>query len=280
MADYVLTVARDDARADLDGWVTVTNTSGTAYNNAKLQLVAGNLNRVDSGNMRDEIAMAKVAREVAAAAPAFARESFSEYHLYALNRKTTLLENETKQIALLGGTGVPVRKLFVVNGQNFYYRNRQAPGQPIKDQVQVFYRFRNNEEAGLGMPMPAGIVRVYQSDSKGGIQFAGEDRIDHTPKDEELTLRIGTAFDVICERKQIDWVKIADSVYEMAFEITLRNHKATPVTIEVNEPIAGDWRMVSESHAHTKTDAFAAQFNVPVAANGEAVLKYRVRVRW
>ena len=280
MADYVLTVARDDARADLDGWVTVTNTSGTAYTNAKLQLVAGDLNRVQSGQMRDEMAMAKVAREVAAAPPAFARENFSEYHLYALNRKTTLLENETKQISLLGGTGVPVRKLFVVNGQNFYYRNRQAPGQPIKDQVQVFYRFRNNEEAGLGMPMPAGTVRVYQADSKGGIQFAGEDRIDHTPKDEELTLRIGTAFDVICERKQVDWAKIADGVYEMAFEITLRNHKATPVTVDVNEPIAGDWRMLSASHTHTKTDAWAAQFNVPVAANGETVLKYRVRVRW
>ena len=141
--------------------------------------------------------MAKAAREVAAAPPAFNREAFSEYHLYALNRKTTLLENETKQISLLGGTGVPVKKLFVVNGQNFYYRNRQAPGSPLKDQVRVFYKFRNSEAAGLGMPMPAGTVRVYQADSKGGIQFAGEDRIDHTPKDEDLTLQIGTAFDVV-----------------------------------------------------------------------------------
>ena len=280
MADYVLTVARDDARADLDGWVTVTNTSGTSYNNAKLQLVAGDLNRVQNRQDLDERMMAKAAREVAAAPPAFSREAFSEYHLYGLNRKTTLLENETKQISLLGGTGVPVKKLFVVNGQNFYYRNRQAPGSPLKDQVRVFYKFRNSEAAGLGMPMPAGTVRVYQADSKGGIQFAGEDRIDHTPKDEDLTLQIGTAFDVVAERKQIDWAKVADGVYEMAFEITLRNHKATPIAVEVNEPIAGDWRMLTSTHQHTKTDAWAAQFNVDVAANAESVLRYRVRVRW
>jgi hypothetical protein len=281
LADYVLTVARDDARADLDGWVTVTNTSGTSYKHAKLQLVAGDLNRVVNNPRTEAMQMLKAAREMAdAAAPAFAREAFSEYHLYALNRKTTLLENETKQISLLGGTGVPVKKIFVVNGQNFYYRNRQAPGSPIKDQVQVFYKFRNDAAAGLGMPMPAGTVRVYQSDSKGGVQFAGEDRIDHTPKDEDITLKIGTAFDVVAERKQTDWSKIGDGVYEMAYEITLRNHKATPIVVDVNEPIAGDWRMLSSSHDHTKTDAWAAQFKVPVTANGETVLRYRVRVRW
>lgn len=280
MADYVLTVGRDDARADLDGWVTVTNTSGTSYRNTKLQLVAGDLNRVAQAQHADAMMMAKTAREMAAAPAAFAREAFSEYHLYALGRKTTLLENETKQISLLGGTGVPVKKVFVVNGQSFYYRNRQAPGTPIKDQVQVFYKFRNDEAAGLGMPMPAGTVRVYQADSKGGIQFAGEDRIGHTPKDEDITLKIGTAFDVICERKQTEWAKIADGVYEMAYEITLRNHKATSISVDVNEPIAGDWRMLSSSHDHAKTDAWAAQFKVPVSAGGESVLKYRVRVRW
>jgi hypothetical protein len=279
-ADYVLTVARDDAHADLDGWVTVVNTSGTSYRNAKLQLVAGELNRVGAvGGMADALAMNKAVREAAAPA-AFAREVFSEYHLYSLNRRTTLQENETKQIALLNGTGTPVRKLFVVNGQQFYYRNRQNPGSPLKDSVQVFYAFRNDEASGLGMPMPAGIVRVYQADSKGGLQFAGEDRIDHTPKDETVTLKIGTAFDVVCERKQTDFEKIADGVYEMAFEIRLRNHKATPVTVQVNEPIAGDWRMLATNYPATKTDAWAAQFSVPVAADGESVLRYRVRVRW
>ena len=137
-----------------------------------------------------------------------------------------------------------------------------------------------NIGAGLGVPLPAGTVRVYQADSKGGVQFAGEDHIDHTPKDEDVTIKIGSAFDVVCERKQVDFERIADNVYEMAFEITLRNHKAAPVTVQVNEPIAGSWRMVSASHQWTKTDAWAAQFQVPVAQDGTSVLKYRVRVSW
>jgi hypothetical protein len=279
-ADYVLTVGRDDERADLDGWVTVSNTSGTSYRNAKLQLVAGDLHRVVNGMADGQMVMAKAAREMAASPAAFAREAFSEYHLYSLGRRTTLVENETKQISLLGGTGVPVKKLFVVDGQQFYYRNRQHPGSPLKDDVAVFYKLRNDEVSGLGMPMPAGTVRVYQADTKGGLQFAGEDRIDHTPKDEDILLRIGTAFDVVCERKQTDYQKIADNVFEMAFRITLRNHKETPVSVQVNEPIAGDWRMLSSTHTATKTDAWAAQFTVPVAPNGESVLNYRVRVRW
>jgi hypothetical protein len=279
-ADYVLTVGRDDQHADLDGWVTVSNTSGTSYRNTRLQLVAGELNRVDSNALKDEVAMSKVMQRAAASPEAFAREVFSEYHLYSLNRRTTLEENETKQIALLNGTGTPVKKLFVVNGQSFYYRNRQNPGSPLKDSVQVFYKFRNDEASGLGMPMPAGVIRVYQADAKGGLQFAGEDRIDHTPKDEDVTIKIGTAFDVVAERKQTDFERIADNVYEMAFEIRLRNHKATPISVQVNEPIAGDWRMLSSSYPAKKTEAFAAQFDVPVAAGAESVLQYRVRVRW
>jgi len=279
-ADYVLTVARDDAKADLDGWVTVRNTSGAAYTNAKLQLVAGELNRVADGQALMERVVGKAMREDRQAPEAFAREAFSEYHLYALNRRTTLLESEIKQISMLSGGGVPVKKLFVVNGQQFYYRNRHHPGSPLKDAVRVFYKLRNEEAAGLGVPMPAGIVRVYQADSKGGVQFAGEDRIDHTPKDEDVTLQIGSAFDIMCERKQTDWEKIAGDTYEMAFEIRLRNHKATPVTIEVNEPIAGDWTMLSSTHQARKTDAWAAQFNVTVGTGEESVLRYRVRVRW
>ena len=151
--------------------------------------------------------------------------------------------NETKQVSMLGATGFPVRKRYVVDGQSYYYRNAQNPGAPIKDVVKVSYQFKNEQSAGLGMPMPAGVVRVYQADSKGGLQFVGEDRIDHTPKDETLNLKIGHAFDVVAERKQIDFEKIASNVYEMEYEVVLRNHKTTPVTVEVNEPIGGTWRM-------------------------------------
>ena len=175
-------------------------------------------------------------RRELSAAP-MAQEAFSEYHLYTLARKTTINNNETKQVSMLAGTGFPVQKRYVVNGNQFYYHNGARPGAPIKDSVEVFYQFKNEEKGGLGMPMPAGTVRVYQSDSNGGVQFVGEDRIAHTPKDEVLNLKIGNAFDVVCERNQVDFQKIAANVYEIEYAITLRNHKTTPITVEVNEPI-------------------------------------------
>jgi hypothetical protein len=278
-ADYVLTVAREDKAADLDGWVTLSNNSGTAFHNARLQLVAGDLNRLPQGNLqtRDEV---RAMKSMVAAAPQFQQENFSEYHLYTLGRRTSVEDKETKQISLLQGSGVPVEKLFVVNGQNFYYHNYQNPGSPQKDPVMVFYKFKNEEKAGLGMPLPAGNVRVYQKDSKGGVLFIGEDHIDHTPKDETITVHIGNAFDIIAERKQTDFKKIAGNVYEMEFEITLRNHKDSPITVQVNEPIGGSWEMLSSSYKFTKTAAFAAQFQVPVDKSGTAVLKYRVRVTY
>ena len=280
-ADYVLTVARDDKAADIDGWVTVANGSGTAFNNAKLQLVAGDLNRV-RGSIDNLEMKARRDFAVAAEAPAMAQEAFSDYHLYTLARKTTINNNETKQVSMLGATGFPVQKRYVVDGQNFYYRNAQHPGAPIKDVVQVYYQFKNEEGAGLGMPMPSGTVRVYQSDSSGGVQFVGEDHIDHTPKDEAVNLKIGNAFDVVCERKQVDFERyqLAANTYEVEYEITLRNHKAIPVTVEVNEPIGGTWRMLQSSHPWNKTSAWAAQFTVPVAADQSVVLKYRVRVTY
>jgi len=277
-ADYVLTVGRDDKAADLDGWVTLTNNSGTAFHNAKLQLVAGDLNRVPAAT--NAVRMETLAKSQLAAAPQFQQENFSEYHLYSLGRRTSVEDKETKQISLLEGSDVPVQKLFVVNGQNFYYRSQLAPGAPTKDPVQVFYKFKNEEKAGLGIPLPAGNVRVYQQDSKGGVLFVGEDHIDHTPKDEFVTVKIGNAFDVVSERKQTDFKKIADRVYEMEYSITLRNHKDIPINVQVNEPIGGDWEMLSSTLPATKAAAFAAQFNVPVKANGESVLTYRVRVKW
>jgi hypothetical protein len=277
-ADYVLTVSRDDKSADLDGWVTLTNGSGTSFRNAKLQLVAGDLNRVRA--MLERAAVDELRAQRAAAAAPMSQESFSDYHLYTLGRKTTINNSETKQVSMLSGTGVPVRKRYVVDGQAFYYRNQQHPGSPIKDVVQVYYQFKNEQQAGLGMPMPSGTIRVYQADSQGGLQFVGEDRIGHTPKDETLNLKIGNAFDVVAERKQIDFEKIAANVYEVEYEITLRNHKAAPIAVEVNEPIGGTWRLLQSTHPWTKTDAWAAQFNVPVVADGSSVLKYRVRVTY
>jgi hypothetical protein len=278
-ADYVLTVARDDKAADLNGWVTLTNNSGTAFRNARLQLVAGDLNRVRQqlNRMAD---LAAASPRPAVAQEKMTQEAFSDYHLYTMGRKTSINNAQTKQVSLLEGTDVPTTKRYVVEGQNYYYHNQMHPGSPIKDLVQVYYQFKNEEKAGLGMPMPAGVLRVYQQDSKGGVQFVGEDRINHTPKDETLNVKIGNAFDVICERNQIDFEKIASSVYELEYEITLRNHKASAISVEVNEPVGGTWRMIRSSHEWTKTAAWAAQFKVPVAADGTTVLKYRVRVTY
>jgi hypothetical protein len=279
-ADYVLNVGKGEASADLDGWVTLVNHSGTAYKNASLQLVAGDLHRVFEQNAMDEVrAMKSMAGAANAPAP-FAQESFSEYHLYSLNRRTSIFDQESKQISLLNASHFPIHKVYVVNGQSYYYRSAYQPGSPIKDPVQVFYKFKNEEKSGLGMPLPAGTIRVYQQDSRGGSLFAGEDRIDHTPKDEQVSLHIGNAFDIVAERKQTDYKKIANSLYEFEYEITLRNHKETAISVEVNEPIGGDWEMVSSTYQFKKTAAFAAQFDVPVDKDGTSVLKYRVRVKY
>jgi hypothetical protein len=279
-ADYVLNVSKDETSGDLDGWVTLVNHTGTAFKNASLQLVAGDLHRVVAGYAMDEMkAMSRVAKEANAPAP-FQQESFSEYHLYSLNRRTSVFDQESKQISLLNASHFPIRKVYVVNGQNYYYRTAAQPGAPMKDPVQVLYKFKNEEKAGLGMPLPAGTIRVYQQDSRDGSLFAGEDHIDHTPKDEEISLHIGDAFDIVAERKQTDYRRLSDRLYEFEYEITLRNHKAGPVTVEVNEPIGGDWEMVNSTYKFTKTAAFAAQFDVPVDKDGTSVLKYRVRVRY
>ncbi len=276
-ADYVLTVGRDEKTADLDGWVTLVNNSGVTYSNARLQLVAGQLNRVEPAVPRAAKAMMMQAE---AAPQQFGQESFSEYHLYTLGRRTSIQNNESKQISLLTGTGVPVEKYLLVEGQQYWFRNPQGIGNPLPQPVKVLYRFKNSDKSGLGMPLPAGTVRVYQADSKGGIQFVGEDRIDHTPKDESLKIHVGDAFDVVCERKQMDYKKISSSSVEMEYQITLRNHKDTAVTVEVREPIGGDWEVLNSNFKWTKLDSTTLAFSIPVEKDGTATLDYRVRVRW
>jgi hypothetical protein len=277
-ADYVVTVASTEKTAALNGWVTVTNNSGTELNNAQLQLVAGAVNVEQPRFMMK--AMAGAVPAPPPPAPQFAQESISEYHLYTLDRRTTLQDNESKQISLLEAASFPIEKHYEVSGETYYYRSAIQPGEPIKNPVEVHLKFKNAQANSLGMPLPAGTMRVYQGDSKGRLQFVGEDHIDHTPKDETLDLHIGNAFDIVAERKQTDYQKIDRNTSEMAFAITLRNHKSEPLTVEVNEPIGGDWTIEQSSFKYEKTSAFSARFTVPVPANGEAVLTYRVRVRW
>jgi hypothetical protein len=276
-ADYVLTVARDDKTADLNGWVTIMNNSGTAYRNAKLQLVAGDLNLVQQ--QPKAVPMARMNAVAAAAAPGFAQESFAEFHLYTLDRRTTLADKESKQISLLGATNLPVQKFFVVEGtERFYYGSVAPAGEPQKLPVKVYYAFQNEQKSGLGMPLPAGVVRIYQADSQGNLQFAGEDRISHTPKDEKVRIKSGNAFDVVAESNVTDFRRLAKDLTETEVTVTLRNHKDSVITVDVREPAPADWQVVSSSIKWTKLDAQTIGFSVPVAAGATETLTYRLRV--
>jgi hypothetical protein len=278
-ADYVLTVTRDEKAADLDGWVTLTNNSGVAYGNAKLQLVAGEIHQVAPAVQMESMGKA-MRMDAAAPAPQFTQEGFSEYHLYSLERRSSIQNNESKQISLLNGTGVPVEKYLMVEGQAYYYRNPQGIGNAIPQPVKVYYRFKNEEKGGLGMPLPAGTVRVYQADSKGSVQFVGEDNIQHTPKDETLKIYIGNAFDVVCERKQTDYKKLSSNQAEAEYAITLRNRKDSAVTVEVREPVGGDWEVMNSNFKPMKLDSTTIGFQIPVEKDGSATLTYRVKVKW
>jgi hypothetical protein len=282
-ADYVAELNGADTALDLNGWVTLTNTSGTAYPNAKLQLVAGDVNRV-----RDELRLAQKAMSMRAAeaAPAspMAQEALFEYHLYTLARPTTIADNQTKQVALLSAQAVPVVKELVLQGSDYYYRSSVGGiGQKMK--VGVFVQLENRESSRLGIPMPKGVVRVYKKDGAGNAQFVGEDRIDHTPKNETVRLKLGEAFDVTADKKQTDFKRReptnrASYVFESAYEIVLRNAKKEAASVVVREPVPGDWTMLEETQRHAKVAAGTAEWRVHVPAEGSTTLRYRVLVRY
>lgn len=275
-ADYVAVLNAADTQTDLTGWVTIDNRSGATYQNAQLKLVAGDVHRV-----REEKIVPRAASKMAAqeAAPQFKEESFFEYHLYTLDRRTTVKDNQTKQMTLLQADQVPIKKLFLFSGspQYYYHRYDQKTG---KQKVGVFLEFENTQKNRLGMPLPKGTVRVYKQDREGSLQFIGEDQIDHTPKDERFKLKIGEAFDVVGERVQTDYRSLGSNLYEVGFEVSLRNHKNEDIKVLVEEVIPGDWEMLSQSHSYEKLQANRIRFEVPVPQNKETKVKYRVRYRY
>jgi hypothetical protein len=271
-ADYVAELAADEKTMDLSGWVTLTNTSGSAYTDAKLQLVAGDVNQVRPAMEKAAMSMAG---NLAAPAP-MAQEELFEYHLYTLGRPTTVGDNQTKQVAMLSGAGIPVAKEYrLVNiGTAYNY----PMGDMARVNATVRMAFDNKEADHLGMPLPKGIVRVYKNDSAGQALFVGEDAIDHTPKGETVHLNLGQAFDVTAQPKQTDFEQISERVFEAAFEIEVKNAKKEPVTVTVAEQFPAQWKVVDESLPHEKVQAFQAEWKVPVPAEGSTKLKYRVRV--
>lgn len=282
-ADYVAELNATDEALDLSGWVTLTNTSGAAYRNARLQLVAGDVNRAH-GDVHPMERMVKAEMAMVAAAPRMAEESLLEYHLYTLERTTTLAENQTKQVSLLSAVSVPLRKELLLRGADYYYRSSYGElGQKIK--VGVFIEFDNKESAHLGLPLPKGVIRVYKKDKTGNAQFVGEDNIDHTPKNEKVRLKLGEAFDVTADKKQTDFKKLPDpakgnALFESAYEIVLKNAKKEAITVTVQEPIPADWKVLMESHPHEKAASNTAVWMVKVPAEGKTTLSYRVQVRY
>jgi hypothetical protein len=236
-ADYVMVIDKDDRLGDITGWVTLSNNSGTSYDNAQLKLVAGDVQRVGRSQMMKN---ARAFDELAAAEAApFTEEGFFEYHLYTLNRPTTVKNAEQKQVTLLEASDFGLKKRLIYYGAAHYYRGSYGYVES-NAKIGVFLDFQNSEKNKLGMPLPAGVVRVYKADESGSQQFIGEDRIDHTPRDERVRIKMGEAFDVLGDRRQMEYNVIASCVSESTWEVELRNHKDEDVEVEVVEPIGGD----------------------------------------
>ncbi|MBP7217122.1 MAG: DUF4139 domain-containing protein [Candidatus Omnitrophica bacterium] len=282
-ADYVLVTDKDDKSVDLSGWVTIDNKCGASFKDASLKLIAGEVKRAQEETGMPRRAMKMVYEDVASV-PQFSEQSFFEYHLYTLQRKATVKDNQTKQISLLSANSVPVKKLFIFDPVDYYgwYWYQYDDQQGKKEQkVKVKLELKNSKDNKLGMPLPKGKVKVYKKDSEGSLQFIGEDSIDHTPKDETIRLYLGDAFDVVGERKKINYRQGNDWAEE-SFEISLRNHKESAIEVNVVERMwrHANWKIIAQSHQFTKKDAQAIEFKVPVAKDAETKITYTVRYWW
>lgn len=277
-ANYVFSLSADDSQGDLSGWVTLTNQSGTTFKNAVLKLVAGDVNRVQPPRIYAKEMMLQSVRAYDAGNAPFQERAFFEYHIYDLNRKTTLAEQETKQISLLTSIGIVCQKRYVIDGQNLGFYSGQRSADPIKMPVTVDVVFKNSTKNKLGMPLPQGTIRVYKKDEKGSAQFVGEDAIDHTPKNEEIKLSLGKAFDVVSERVQKDYKQVSTNQYEVEYEITIKNRKTSDVTVTLQENLGANWSMLKNSHDYVKKNSTVIEFEVPVPADKEVKVSYRARV--
>jgi hypothetical protein len=286
-ANYIVVLADDEQSLDLDGWVTLDNSSGTGYEDARLKLIAGDIHRAteDARVVEKEI-LYEAAGE---AAPQVEERAFFEYHLYEVQRPVTVKDQQTKQIEFVTASDVPAEKFFVYDGAQMPYWGVYQPvedpsyGTASNKKVMVMIEFTNGEEQGLGVPLPKGTLRVFKNDVDGSTLLVGEDAIDHTPKDEQVRLYVGDAFDIVGERVQTDFqVDYDDDWMEESYEITLRNHKAEDIEVRVVEHMFRwtEWQILESSHDFEKMDAQTIEFRVPVEADGETVVTYTVRYEW
>ncbi|NWF89057.1 MAG: DUF4139 domain-containing protein [Ignavibacteriaceae bacterium] len=273
-AEYVAVLNQNDTKLDLNSWVSVENNSGATYKNAVLKLVAGDVNLITPGRRQIYGVDYNMMTEKSVAPQQFQEKEFFEYHIYNLQQPTTLAQNETKQISLFEAGNVrATKKFFYQSGgyRSYNYGNASSTGK-----VAVIVEFENKEEYNLGVPMPKGKVRVYKSDGET-IEFIGEDMVDHTPNKEKVKLRIGDAFDIVAEEVQTENKKITDRVYEQAYEIRFKNRKKEDIIVEVERTLGFYWEVLSSSIGYEKKDSQNIIFKVPVKADDETVLKFKVR---
>ncbi|MBI5487316.1 MAG: DUF4139 domain-containing protein [Deltaproteobacteria bacterium] len=281
-ADYVLLLSADGSKADLTGWVTLTNESGIPFDDATLQLVAGRVNVETPAGHEARVVVSAMNIELTstpASHRGFVEENLFEYHLYTLQRPTDLADREQKQIELLAASAVPVERHYRLYGESYWLTSEQN-GITEGLHPSVFLEFVNSEDHDLGMPLPGGTVRVYGTDPGGGTgrEFLGEDVIDHTPREERVKLRVGSAFDIVADRRQTDYEILSNDVVETEWEVKLRNRKSEPVVVELREPTTGDWEVVRASVEWRKESARELRLDVTCPPDREVVVTWRLRV--
>ena len=283
-ADYNAIAPETGNQLQIVGWVTINNESGKRFQEVKTKLVAGDVHKIIP-TANEEKEAAPVAGYSAAAEPVVTEKAFAEYHLYTLQRPLTIRDEETKQVEFVRAEGIDASSLYVCDDGNTPVLGRELPnldpnyGVGSKPKIAVYYEFKNSNANHLGLPLPAGRMRFYRRDSDQQLEFIGENEIDHTPKDETLRVFTGNAFDVVAERRRVDFVVDNQKhVADESFEIKLRNHKKEPVEVRVVEHLCrwNTWEIVAKSDPVTKKDAQTIEFRVSVKPDQEKIVSYKV----
>lgn len=264
-ATYILISNVENTEADLRGWVNIDNRAGIAFENADLKLVSGQINRVSHPvTPRTE---EKAVADEAVSQTSFSEETLFEYHLYALEKPATLVNNQAKQISLLSADSVPIEKKLIYDSS-------------LNEKVLAYFTLKNSNESGLGMPLPKGVVRIYSADSSGELQFLGEDRIKHTPDAGELRVTVGSVFDLTARRNETDYQRVSDKVERVTYQIELNNSKSEAQAVTVVEHLFGQWEILKSSDSYEKIDASTIEFRVMVPAKSTKTVSYTVESRF
>jgi len=287
-SDYNLVFPEEGDVVSLTGWVSIENNTGTRFEEAKIKLIAGDVNKVQDGDSWGNRAhAAEMVMARSAAAPKVESKKFDEFHMYSLPLATTLRDGETKQVEFVRAEAVETEKLYVYNGANVRYRGglhlNQSYGQNAQPDVAIYREFKNSEANGLGIALPAGRTRFYRMDGDGQLEFTGENSIDHTPKNETIRVYLGNAFDLVGERTRTNFYRHPSrDLLRESFEIEIRNRSEEPVTVQVVENLyrSSNWEIQEANHDFQKSDAQTIEFPLTVGPDGTKIVSYTVEYTW